>query len=164
MTDTTTGTAKVTLPADNQILITREFAAPRQRVYRAWTTPDLVKRWWAGKRGTVTSVDIDLRVGGQWRYVMMANGDFEVAFHGEYREITPSERLVHTEVYEMPGASDSDAPVVTVTFAGSGDRTTVTMLTETPTKELRDAILESGMEGGMQESMDALEEVAVSLD
>lgn len=164
MTDTTTGTAKVTLPADDQILITRDFAAPRQHVYRAWTTPDLVKRWWAGKRGTVTSVDIDLRVGGQWRYVMIANGDFEVVFHGEYREIVPEERLVHTEVYETPGASDVEAPVVTVTFAESGDRTTVTMLTETHTKELRDAILESGMEGGMQESMDALEEVAVSLE
>ncbi|GAB3372298.1 SRPBCC family protein [Amycolatopsis echigonensis] len=164
MTDTTTGTAKVTLPADDQILITRDFAAPRQHVYRAWTTPDLVKRWWAGKRGTVTSVDIDLRVGGQWRYVMIANGDFEVAFHGEYREITPNERLVHTEVYETPGASDVGAPVVTVTFAESGDRTRVTMLTETHSKELRDAILESGMEGGMQESMDALEEVAVSLE
>ncbi|MBB1155237.1 MULTISPECIES: SRPBCC family protein [Amycolatopsis] len=164
MTDTTTGTAKVTLPADDQILITRDFAAPRQHVYRAWTTPDLVKRWWAGKRGTVTSVDIDLRVGGQWRYVMLANGNFEVAFHGEYREIVPNERLVHTEVYETPGALDVDAPVVTVTFAESGDRTTVTILTETHTKELRDAILESGMEGGMQESMDALEEVAVSLD
>ncbi|WP_409182685.1 SRPBCC family protein [Amycolatopsis sp. VS8301801F10] len=164
MTETTTGTAKVTLPADDQILITRDFAAPRHRVYRAWTTPDLVKRWWAGKRGTVTSVDIDLRVGGQWRYVMVANGDFEVAFHGEYREIAPNERLVHTEVYETPGAADVEAPVVTVTFAEAGDRTTVTMLMETHTKELRDTILESGMEGGMQESMDALEEVAVSLD
>ncbi|MET9260998.1 SRPBCC family protein [Amycolatopsis sp. NPDC004079] len=163
MTDTTTGTAKVTLPADDQILITRDFAAPRRHVYRAWTTPDLVKRWWAGKRGNVTSVDIDLRVGGQWRYVLIANGNFEVAFHGEYREIVPEERLVHTEVYETPGALDVEAPVVTVTFAESGDRTTVTMLTETHTKELRDTILESGMEGGMQESMDALEEVAASL-
>ncbi|WP_134727808.1 SRPBCC family protein [Amycolatopsis nivea] len=164
MTDTTTGTAKVTLPADDQILITRDFAAPRQHVYRAWTTPELVKRWWAGKGGTVTSVDIDLRIGGQWRYVMLANGNFEVAFHGEYREITPNERLVHTEVYETPGTEDVEAPVVTVTFAESGGRTTVTMLTETHTKELRDAILESGMEGGMQTSMDALEEVAVSLN
>lgn len=164
MTDTTTGTAKVTLPAEDQILITRDFAAPRDRVYRAWTTPELVKRWWAGKRGNVRSVDIDLRVGGQWRYVMIANGSYEVAFHGEYREITTNERLVHTEVYETPGALDVEAPVVTVTFAESGDRTTVTMVIETHTKELRDTILESGMEGGMQESMDALEEVAVSLD
>ncbi|WP_033291945.1 SRPBCC family protein [Amycolatopsis jejuensis] len=163
MANTTTGTAKVTLPADDQILITREFAAQRHLVYRAWTTPDLVKRWWAGKRGTVTSAEIDLRVGGQWRYVMTATGGFEVAFHGEYREIVPNERLVNTEVYETPGASDVDAPVVTVTFAESDGRTMVTMLTQTGTKELRDMIIESGMEGGMQESMDALEEVAVSL-
>ncbi|WP_406642017.1 SRPBCC family protein [Amycolatopsis sp. WGS_07] len=163
MPETTTGTAKVTLPADDQILITRDFAAPRRNVYRAWTTPDLVKRWWAGKRGTVTSVNIDLRVGGQWRYVMIANGSYEVAFHGEYREITPEERLVHTEVYETPGASDDDAPLVTVTFTESGDRTTVTMLIQTNGKELRDLIIESGMEVGMQESMDALEEIAASL-
>ncbi|MFD2472532.1 SRPBCC family protein [Amycolatopsis silviterrae] len=164
MTETTTGTAKVTLPADDQILITRDFAAPRRNVYRAWTTPDLVKRWWAGKRGTVTSVDIDLRVGGQWRYVLIANGSYEVAFHGEYREIVPEERLVHTEVYETPGASDADAPVVTVTFTESEGRTTMTMLTQTNGKELRDLIIESGMEGGMQESMDALEEIAASLE
>ncbi|WP_020661928.1 SRPBCC family protein [Amycolatopsis benzoatilytica] len=163
MAETTSGTAKLTLPADDQIRITRDFAAPARQVYRAWTTPELVKRWWAGKRGTVTSVDIDLRVGGRWRYVMAADGGFEVAFHGEYREIVPNERLVHTEVYETPEVSEVDAPVVTVTFAESDGRTTVTMLTRTPTKELRDAIIESGMETGMQESLDALEEVAVSL-
>ena len=70
---TTSGTAKVTLPTDNQILITRDFDAPRQLVYRAWTTPELVKRWWSGRRGEVTSIEIDLRVGGRWRYVMNAN-------------------------------------------------------------------------------------------
>src|SRR5262245_37824523 len=96
----TSGTAKVTLPADDQILITREFDAPRHLVYRAWTTPELVKRWWAGRRGRMTVVDIDLRVGGRWRYVMAAEGGGEVGFHGEYREIVPNERIVNTEVYE----------------------------------------------------------------
>ncbi|MFI5609608.1 SRPBCC family protein [Amycolatopsis sp. NPDC051903] len=162
-TRTTTGTAKVTLPADDRILITREFAAPRHLVYRAWTTPDLVKRFWAGKRGTMKTVEIDLRVGGRWRYAMEANGGFEVSFHGEYREIVPNERLVHTEVYEQSGASDEDAVLVTTTFAGTGDRTTLTLLTETGSKEVRDAIIESGMEGGLQEQLDALEELAVSL-
>lgn len=163
MAETTSGTAKLTLPADDQIQVTRDFAAPARLVYRAWTTPELVKRWWAGKRGTVTSAEIDLQVGGRWRYAMTANGGFEFAFHGEYREIVPEERLVHTEVFEGPGGSEADAPLVTVTFAESGDRTTVTMLTRTHSKELRDGIIESGMEGGMQESLDALEEVAVSL-
>ena len=74
--------ALVTLPADNQILITRDFDAPRQLVYRAWTTPELIRRWWSGDRGEVTSAEVDLRVGGGWRYVMTAHGGFEVAFHG----------------------------------------------------------------------------------
>ena len=90
----TSGSAKVTLPTDEQILITREFDAPRNLVYRAYTTPELVKRWWSGERGEVTSAEIDLRVGGSWRYVMVAHGDFEVAFHGEFREIVPDERIV----------------------------------------------------------------------
>ena len=157
---TTSGTAKVTLPTDNQILITRDFDAPRQLVYRAWTTPELVKRWWSGRRGEVTSIEIDLRVGGRWRYVMNANEGFEVAFHGEYREIVPDERIVSTEVYEaMPGAEALD----TITFTEVDGRTTVEILVEHDSKEGRDAHIESGMEDGMQEAMDLLEEVAVSL-
>src|SRR5882757_4254224 len=96
--------AIVTLPSDEEILITREFDAPKHLVYKAWTTPELVKRWWSGGRGEVTIADIDLRVGGAWRYVLIAGGGFEVAFHGEYREIVPDERIVCTEVFEMPGA------------------------------------------------------------
>ena len=103
---TGSGSATVTLPTDEQILITREFDAPKHLVYRAWTTPELVKRWWSGQRGEMTTCEIDLRVGGRWRYVMAADGGFEVAFHGEFREIVPDERIVSTEVYEgMPGAA-----------------------------------------------------------
>jgi uncharacterized protein YndB with AHSA1/START domain len=68
------GTARVTLPSDTQILITREFAAPRHLVYRAWTTPELIKRWWHAKRGKMTLAEVDLRVGARWRYVMIADG------------------------------------------------------------------------------------------
>src|SRR5919198_632831 len=121
------GTAKVTLPSDEQILITRNFDAPRHLVYRAYTTPELVRRWWSGKRGEVTTCEIDLRVGGKWRYVMVANEGFEVAFHGEYREIVPNERIVSTEVYEgMPDAYAVD----TVTFAEADGRTTLTILVQ----------------------------------
>ena len=81
------GTAVVTLPTDTQILITRKFAAPKHLVYKAWTTPELVKRWWSADMGETTVAEIDLRVGGKWRYVMVADGGFEVGFHGEYREI-----------------------------------------------------------------------------
>ena len=96
MAATTSGSAKVTLPADNQILITREFNAPKHLVWTAYTTPELVKRWWGGEKGTVTDARIDLRPGGSWRYVMQANGGFDVAFHGEYREVQAPDRLVNT--------------------------------------------------------------------
>ena len=160
------GSAVVSLPTDTQILIERTFDAPRHLVWRAYTEPELIRRWWSGDRGDVTSVDVDLRVGGRWRYVMVANGGFEVAFHGEFREIVADERLVNTEVFEMPEPEtmrDEDAPVVTTTFEERDGRTTMRQLTETHTPEVRDAIIESGMEGGMQEAMDHLEEVARSL-
>jgi uncharacterized protein YndB with AHSA1/START domain len=154
------GTATVTLPTDEQILITREFTAPKRLVYKAWTTPELVKRWWSGQRGEVTIAEIDLRVGGAWRYVMVADGGFEVAFHGEYREVVPNERLVMTDVYEaMP---DGEA-LVTVTFAENDGRTVLTLLMQLASKEARDAVLNSGMEAGMQESWDLLEQLAISL-
>ena len=155
--------ATVTLPNDQQILITREFDAPRHLVYKAWTTPELVRRWWSGHRGEMKVAEIDLRVGGRWRYVMVANGGFEVAFHGEYREIVPNQRIVNTEVYELPGAADAEGALNTVTFTEVDGRTTLTLLVEVPTRELRDEILSSGMEVGMQEQMELLEQLAVSL-
>ncbi len=158
------GRAVVTLPTDTQILITREFDAPKHLVYQAWTTPELIKRWWSGDRGEVTSVEVDLRVGGTWRYVMVANEGFEVAFHGEFREIVPNERLVNTEVFEGVGeAADAHAPLVTVTFTEVDGRTILTQLVECPSQEVRDAIIDSGMEEGMQEAMDKLEQIAVAL-
>ena len=163
---TSNGTATVTLPTDEQILITREFDAPRHLVYRAWTTPELVKRWWSGRRGQMTIADIDLRVGGAWRYAMVATGGFEVAFHGEYREIVPDERIVTTEVYEVLGAEPlaaADEPLNFIEFTERDGRTTLTLLVQCSSKELRDTIVDSGMEAGMQEGMDLLEEVAVSL-
>jgi uncharacterized protein YndB with AHSA1/START domain len=159
-TVTSSGAAKVTLPADDQLLITREFDAPKHLVYKAYTTPELVRRWWSGERGKVTSCEIDLRVGGTWRYVMIASEGFEVAFHGEYREIVPNERLVMTEVYE--GMADAEA-VDHITFTEKDGRTTLAMLVQHRNQEDRDAHLNSGMEVGMQEAMDRLEQVAISL-
>ena len=154
------GTAVVTLPTDTQILIRREFDAPRHLVYRVWTTPDLIKRWWSGNRGETTSVEVDLRVGGRWRYVMVAHGGFEVAFHGEYLEIAPSERIVSTEVYE--GAPEAEA-VNTITFDEQDGRTTLSILVQHASMEFRDMHINSGMEVGMQEGMDKLEQIARSL-
>ena len=152
----------MTLPTDEQILITREFAAPRHLVYKAYTTPELVRRWWNAKRGEVMTCEIDLRVGGSWRYVMVTADGFEVAFHGEYRELVPDERIVTTEVYE--GVPEPGEGVLnTVTFDEADARTTLTILVECPSRDVRDAIIDSGMEAGMQDAMDLLEEVAVSL-
>ncbi len=159
---TTTNSAKVTLPTDEQILIEREFDAPRELVFRAYTEPELVRRWWPGKRGEMSVAEIDLRVGGAWRYAMIAEGGFEVAFHGEFREIVPSERIVNTEVYE--GAPPGTGPaLVTVDLAEDGGRTRLRMLMELEDRETRDAIIESGMEGGLQEGLDILEQIAVEL-
>jgi uncharacterized protein YndB with AHSA1/START domain len=163
MAVTSSGTATVTLPTDTQILITREFDAPKHLVYRAWTTPELVKRWWHANRGEVTLAEIDLRVGGMWRYVSRSEGGFEVGFHGQYREIVPNERLVTTEVYEGIPDADEHAALDTLTLTESDGRTTLTVLVEHPTKEGRDAHINSGMEAGMQDAMDLLEEVAGSL-
>ena len=164
---TSSGTAAVTLPTETQIVITRQFDAPKHLVWKAYTTPELIQRWWSGERGEVTKAEVDLRVGGTWRYVMMAHGGFEVGFHGEFREIVPNERLVTTEVYDTgPGSESADesmAPVITTTLTEVDGRTTFTQVVECPSAEVRDMIVESGMEAGMQESMDALERVAITL-
>jgi uncharacterized protein YndB with AHSA1/START domain len=153
---TTSRAAKVTLPTDEQILITREFDAPGHLVYKAWTTPELVRRWWSGKRGEMTTVEIDLRVGGRWRYVMAAEGGGEVAFHGEYREIVPNERIVHTEVFDTtPGAH----ALTTVTFREAAGRTTVAILVQYGSRQDRDAHLDY-MGDGLREALDLLEQTA----
>jgi uncharacterized protein YndB with AHSA1/START domain len=161
----TTKSAKVTLPADDQILVTREFDAPRELVYKAFTTPELVRRWWHAKRGEMTAVEIDLRVGGRYRFAMDAGG-FEVAFHGEYLEIVPGEKIVSSEVYEgLPeGVSEEEGGTVnTVTFTEQDGRTTFALLIQAANKASRDAIIESGMEDGLQDALELLEETAQSL-
>ena len=161
MSVTSSGKAVVTLPADDQILITREFDAPAALVWRALTEPDLVKRWWAGERGEVTSAEIDLRVGGTWRYVMVAaSGGSEVGFHGEYHELVAAERIVSTEVFEgFPDAASFN----TTTLVEDEGRTTLRTLVQHTSQEHRDGHVNSGMEGGMQEAFDRLENVARSL-
>ena len=158
--------AVVTLPSDTEILIEREFDAPKHLVYKAYTTPELISQWWTSKRGTMRVCEVDLRVGGKWRYVMDAEGGFEVGFHGEFLEIVPNERLVTTEVFEgapVPEGEEEHATINTLTLTETDGRTTLTLLTDAKTKEVRDIIIESGMEDGMQDGFDLLEEIAVSL-
>ena len=160
----TSSRAVVTLPGDTEILITSDFAAPRHLVYRAWTEPELIRRWWHANRGTMTVVEVDLRVGGRWRYAMLAHGSFEVGFHGVYRDIVPNERLVSTEVYEGIPDAEAAAALDTATFedlAGGGTR--VTILVQHVTRAHRDAHIESGMEDGLQDALVLLEQAALSL-
>jgi uncharacterized protein YndB with AHSA1/START domain len=161
---TRTRTATVTFPTDEQILIVRELDAPKRLVYEALTTPGLVRRWWHARRGEMTVVEIDLRVGGRWRYAMTAGrGGFEVAFHGEYREIVPGERIVSTEVYEGgAGGPESDPALNTMTLEERDGRTTLTVLVQHASKAERDAHVESGMEDGLQDALDLLEQTARS--
>ena len=164
MTSTTSShTAVITLPTDTQILITREFAAPKHLVFRAYTEPELIKRWWGGDRGEVMSAEVDLRVGGRWRYVMVAHGGLEVAFHGDYKEVVPNERLVYTEVYEGVPDPEEFGSEVTAKWVEKDGRTTLTLLSQHVNQQVRDMIIDSGMEVGMQEGFDKLEQIAVEL-
>jgi uncharacterized protein YndB with AHSA1/START domain len=156
------GSAVITLPSDTSYLITRAFDAPAELVFKATTTPELVRRWWGFAEDAWVVCDIDLRVGGKWRYVIR-HGDDEVGFHGEYREIVPDERLVTTEVYEGIPDAEEHAALNTVTLTEADGRTTLTVLVEHATKTGRDAHINSGMESGMQDAMDLLEQVAISL-
>ena len=160
---THSGKAEVTVPTDDQIKVVREFDAPANLVYRAVTEPELVKRWWGAQRGAMTVAEIDLRVGGKWRYVMDASNGQEVGFHGEFREIVPNERIVQTEAYEGIPDPDDSANVNTMTLVEADGRTTMEVLIQCVNKISRDMQIESGMEEGMQESYDDLEDVAKSL-
>ncbi len=157
MSDTTT----VTTQGDTEILITREFDAPRELVFRAWTEPELVRRWWTARRGAMTVCDIDLKPGGKWRFVMTADrGDEEVEFYGEYREVSPPERLVSTEIF----APFPDNPALnTLTFEERDGHTLATLLVAHDTQWARDMHLQSGMEDGLRDALDLLEAVAQSL-
>jgi uncharacterized protein YndB with AHSA1/START domain len=157
---THSGKATVTLPSDDEILITREFDAPAHLVYCAVTEPELVRRWWSGQRGEVTVCEIDLRVGGRWRYAMAANNGSEVAFYGEYREIVADERIVCTEIFEPFPEAEA---LTTMTLTERDGRTTLTTLVRHSSPEMRDGHINSGMEGGMQEAFDLLEAVARTL-
>src|SRR5262245_60931468 len=96
------GSAVITLSGDTDLTITRLFDAPATSVFRAFTTPDLVKRWWAGPEAEWLACEIDLQAGGHWRWLFRTGG-MEVGFHGDYREVQRPNRLVYTEIFEMPG-------------------------------------------------------------
>lgn len=155
-----TGSAKVTLPSDTEILITREFDAPAELIFEVWTTPEHVRNWWGWETDPMTVCEIDLRVGGKWRYVAHNDDYGDVDFYGEYLEIERPHRLVTTEIF----APYPDSPAVTtLTLYEDDGLTRMTILVEYPSKEARDATIASGMESGLQHSLDRAEKILTSL-
>ncbi|TWP48331.1 ATPase [Lentzea tibetensis] len=147
----------VTLPSDTEITMTRVFNAPASLVWKAFTTPALVQRWLLGPDGwTMPICEIDLQVGGKWRYGW-APSDAEGApfeMYGSYEELTPHSRIVHTEHFE-----DNPPAQVTTTFVESDGVTTMTATMQLPSLEVRDAVLATGMSDGAGRSYDRLAEL-----
>jgi uncharacterized protein YndB with AHSA1/START domain len=156
------GELKITTPSDREIAMTRTFDAPSRLVYDAWTKPDLLKRWLGVRGGWSMAVcEIDLKVGGHYRYVWRGPKGKEMGMGGVYREVVPGERLVATEKFD-DAWYEGDA-VDTTVFVEKGGRTTVTTTVLYSSKEARDGVLQSPMESGVAESYDVLDEVLVSL-
>jgi uncharacterized protein YndB with AHSA1/START domain len=147
---------KVSTPSDREIVMEREFAAPRERVFAAYTDPELIPRWW-GPRGAETVVDVmEVRPGGAWRFVQRDADGTENGFRGTYREVTPPERLAYTFEWEgMPG----HVLVEAITFEELDGGTKITSVSTFHTPEERDGMLASGMEEGANESLDQLDEL-----
>ena len=174
-TDTREGSEPVMLnrtaverSSDRELTITRTFNAPPRIVFDAWTNAELVKRWWApvSLGVTIVSCEADVRVGGRYRYVLKPAKSEAFAFSGTYREVTPYSRLVYTTFFEpglTPPKDESEAAVVTVTFEEDGDRTHLVARELYPSKEVLDGVIATGMEVGLRETMDLLDELVETL-
>jgi len=154
-------TFKVTTPSDTVIQLTRLFDAPRHLVFEAMSKPEHIKRWWGnlGEGYSVPICEVDLRVGGKWRFVNRhPQGDAE--FYGVYKEITAPERVVFTEIYAPYPDAES---VVTTVLTEENGKTRLTASSSYPSKEVRDIVLSTGMERGAALSYDRLDEIAMGL-
>ena len=150
-----TGTLKVTTPTDREIVLTRVFDAPRNLVFDAFSKPELLKRWFGPRGWSLVVCEVDLKVGGGFRFVLRGPDGREMGMRGVYREIVPPERSVHMESFDdYPGESQ-----VTALFIEQAGRTTLTATVLYPSREVRDAVLQSGMEHGAAESYDKLAEL-----
>jgi uncharacterized protein YndB with AHSA1/START domain len=154
------GNLKLTTPTDLEIVLTRVFDAPRSRVFDALTRPELVERWLGLRTWSMVVCEIDLRVGGRYRYVQRGPDDKKLAWGGVYREIVRPERIVCTEHFDEPWYP-SEA-LVTSVLTEQGGKTTLTSTERFESREIRDAVLKSGMERGANESFDRLAELLAS--
>jgi uncharacterized protein YndB with AHSA1/START domain len=150
-----TGTLKVTLPSEREIVLTRVFDAPRHMIYDAWTKPELLKRWFGPLGWSLVVCEVDLKVGGKWRFGLRGPDGKEMGMRGVYRELVPPERDVHTESFDdFPGES-----LVTGVLLEVDGKTTMTATILYPSQEVRDAVLKSGIEHGAAETYDRLAEM-----
>jgi uncharacterized protein YndB with AHSA1/START domain len=151
-----TGTLKVTTPTDREVVLTRVFDAPRDMVFDAFSKPELLKRWFGPRGWSLAVCEVDLKVGGGFRFVLRDPSGKEMGMRGVYREITPPERSVHVETFDdYPGVES----VVTAVFVEQGGKTTLTATIVYPSQVVRDAVINSGMEHGAAESYDKLAEL-----
>jgi uncharacterized protein YndB with AHSA1/START domain len=158
-----TGKLKVTTPTDCEIVMTRVFDAPRGLVFDAWTKPELLKRWLHGPDGWLLSVcEIDLRIGGRYRYVWRHTDGREMGMGGVYREIVPPERLVTTELFDEDWTGGET--VGTLIFTEQAGKTTLTQTLLYSSREARDGALKTGMEQGVAASYDRLEDMLASIE
>jgi uncharacterized protein YndB with AHSA1/START domain len=144
--------------SERELVLTRMFDAPARIVFEAWTKPELLKRWWVPKESglTLVSCEVDVRAGGRYRFEIGQTGSKPMAFFGKYVEVTPPSRLVWTNEESDPGS------VSTVTFEEKAGKTLLVLHEVYPSKEALDQVLagvEGGMEGGMAESFDQLDEL-----
>ena len=152
----------LTTPSDREIQITRVFDAPRNLVWDAWTKPELLKRWMLGPPGwTMPVCEIDLRVGGKYRYVWAKEPDIRMGMGGVYREIAQPERLVATEKFDEPWYPGEGVGIVLL--KEQNGKTTLIQTIQYESREARDIVLQSPMESGMSAGYDRLEEVLASL-
>jgi uncharacterized protein YndB with AHSA1/START domain len=150
-----TGNLEVTTPSDREVRLTRVFDAPRQMVWDAFTKPELMKRWFGPRGWSLVECTIDLRVGGGWRFILQGPEGQKMGMRGAYREIKEPERSVHVETFDdYPGES-----IVTAVFTETGGKTTMEATVAYASKEVRDAVIQSGMEHGAAESYDKLAEL-----
>lgn len=153
-----TGTLQVTTPSEREIVLTRVFNAPRHLVFDAFTKPELLKRWFGPRGWSLAVCEVDLKVGGTFRFVMRGPDGTQMGMRGVYREIVPPERSVHTESFDdYPGESQ-----VTTVLVEEGGKTTLTATVLYASQEIRDAVIKSGMEHGAAESYDKLAELLTS--
>ena len=156
MNDTTT----LTMPAERELVITHEFNAPRQLVYEALTKPEHVKHWYGPRSLTMVSCEIDLRVGGKWRFVVRDPAGTEHGFSGEYREIVAPERIVSTECYEPLAEHEY---LATLTLEERDGKTFLKNVLSYKSQEDRDGHVASGMEPGMRETYQRLDELLAAM-